>query len=213
MGDEYDYGHAGRQTTDTNPVGLAGFIVSLVSIVGCAGLLSPVGLILSLVGCFRQPRSLAIAGVVLGLIGTGGLILMIVVFGVVLIAGAIALIFGASYLGQILATGFDADEIREAIVAYEVAEGRLPSSIDDLTELDKHAANDMWGTPYLLQINPDERTMMITTLGKDKTVSTGDDIRVTLQIDATGGDHSPASEDGAVEESDRTPAADPPAQG
>jgi hypothetical protein len=199
MQEQYDYGYAGRQTTDTNPVGLAGFIVSLVSLVACGGLLSPVGLILSLVGCFRQPRGLAIAGVVLGLIGSGGFILGIVVLGVGLIAGAIALLFGASFIGQGFEAIFDADEVRDAIVSYEQANGRLPESIDDLTSLDAEAAKDLWDTPYRLTIDPDDRTMTLVSLGKDKTFGTKDDITVTLSLDDSGIDADAGREAGEAE--------------
>jgi hypothetical protein len=188
MQDQYDYGHTGRPTTDTNPVGLAGFIVSLVSLVACGGLLSPVGLILSLFGCFRQPRGLAVAGVVLGLIGSGAFILGVVAFGVVLVAGAIALIFGASFLGQTLETSFDANEVRKAIVAYERAEGRLPGAMSDLSTLDEHAAHDLWDTPYRLEIDAPDRQFTLVSLGKDKTLGTDDDIRITLPIASMDGD-------------------------
>lgn len=212
MREEYDYGHAGRQTMDTNPVGLAGFIVSLVSLVACAGLISPVGLILSLVGCFRQPRGLAIAGVVLGLIGSGGLILAIVIFGVVLVAGAIALIFGASFIGQAMETTFDANEVRKAIVAYERAEGRLPGGLADLASLDEHAAHDLWDTPYRLEIDPGDRTMTLVSLGKDKTLGTDDDIKVTLPIVALDGESTDPPSDHIPSEPE-PPAGDPPAEG
>lgn len=211
MQDQYDYGHTGRPTTDTNPVGLAGFIVSLVSIVACGGLLSPVGLILSLFGCFRQPRGLAIAGVVLGLVGSGAFILAIVVLGAGLIIGAIALIFGASFLGQTLETGFDANEVRKAIVAYERAEGRLPESMSDLSTLDEHAAHDLWDTPYRLEIDPTDRQFTLISLGKDKTLGTDDDIRISLPITSMDGDDSESSfpeapDDAPVPEDEPEPA-------
>jgi len=215
MQEQYDYGHAGRQTTDTNPVGLAGFIVSLVSLVACGGLLSPVGLILSLVGCFRQPRGLAIAGLVLGLIGSGAFILGVVLLGVGLIAGAIALLFGASFIGQGFEAIFDADEVRDAIVAYERSNGRLPESIDDLTSLDEEAAKDLWDTPYRLTIDPDDRTMTLVSLGKDQTYGTRDDITVTLSLDnpdlsaESGGDDA----DAAAPPTQPDPPADPEGEG
>ena len=46
---------------ETNGLGLAGFIVSLVGICS-GGVLSPIGLVLSIVGLFREPRGFAIAG-------------------------------------------------------------------------------------------------------------------------------------------------------
>ena len=53
-----------------NKVGFAGFIISLVSIFGC-GLLSVVGVIVSLVGLKNKPRGLAIAGVFISILTAG----------------------------------------------------------------------------------------------------------------------------------------------
>ena len=57
-------GATGRPAS-TNGWGLAGFIVSLVSICTC-GVIAPIGLILSIVGLFRDPKGLAIAGTIIG---------------------------------------------------------------------------------------------------------------------------------------------------
>jgi hypothetical protein len=51
-----------------NGMGLAGFICSLVAIITC-GLLSPVSLIISLLGLSQRPRGLAAAGTVISLLG------------------------------------------------------------------------------------------------------------------------------------------------
>lgn len=56
-----------------NGLGIAGFVVSFVGILGaCAGaaVLSPVGLTLSAVAVRRPPRAFAIAGLVLGVVGS-----------------------------------------------------------------------------------------------------------------------------------------------
>lgn len=83
----------GRQTVIINQVapaksnglGTAGFILALLALIFCwvPGLdwvLWILGLIFSLIGVFRTPRGLAIAGLVISLIG---LILLIVVFGAI----------------------------------------------------------------------------------------------------------------------------------
>ncbi len=53
----------------SNGMGTAGFVLSLIGWVTC-GVLCPVGLLFSLVGLNREPRGLAIAGTVIGGIGT-----------------------------------------------------------------------------------------------------------------------------------------------
>ena len=59
------------QEAPSNKVGLVGFIISLVSIIGC-GVLSLLGVIVSLVGLFKKPRGLAITGLCLSLATTVG---------------------------------------------------------------------------------------------------------------------------------------------
>ncbi|MCC9605358.1 DUF4190 domain-containing protein [Blastopirellula sp. JC732] len=58
-----------------NSLGLAGFIVSVFGILTC-GILSPIGLLLSIFGAFKQPRGLAILGIVNGVIGSIGLLIV-----------------------------------------------------------------------------------------------------------------------------------------
>jgi len=70
----------------SNSLGLAGFIVSLAGLVVSCGLLCPVGLLLSAVALFKRPRGFALAGFILGLIGSLWLIAAFVfgLFAVVL---------------------------------------------------------------------------------------------------------------------------------
>lgn len=76
----------------TNGIGTAGFILSLIAIfLGWIPVLGWIiwllGLILSFVGVFKEPKGLSIAGLVVSLIG---IILLILVFGAIL--GSAALI-------------------------------------------------------------------------------------------------------------------------
>ena len=70
----------------TNGIGLAGFIVSLAGLVLCILPACPVGLILSIIGIRRNPRGFAIAGLVLGIIGTVPMIVIPIVWGTVILA-------------------------------------------------------------------------------------------------------------------------------
>lgn len=72
-----------QQSSRTNGVGVAGFVLALIAVffgwVPVLGwILWLLGLILSACGIFKVPRGLAIAGLVISLIG---LILLLVVFG------------------------------------------------------------------------------------------------------------------------------------
>ena len=54
---------------DENGLGLASFIVSILGLVS-AGILSPVGAVMGLIAIRREPRGFAIAGLVIGLLGS-----------------------------------------------------------------------------------------------------------------------------------------------
>ncbi|MGB0769034.1 MAG: hypothetical protein ACPGYV_15155, partial [Phycisphaeraceae bacterium] len=54
----------------TNSLGIAGFVVSLSGLVACLGLISPIGLIISLIAMTKSPRGYAVAGSLLGLLGS-----------------------------------------------------------------------------------------------------------------------------------------------
>jgi len=57
------------QREPVNGVGSAGFTISLLGLFTC-GLLSPLGLFVSLLGVWRRPRDMAISGAVMGTIGS-----------------------------------------------------------------------------------------------------------------------------------------------
>lgn len=72
----------------TNGLGIAGFVVSLSGLVVCFGLICPIGLLLSLIALFNTPRGFAIAGTIIGLIGSiFGVLAVLLVAGVIGSAG------------------------------------------------------------------------------------------------------------------------------
>ena len=74
------------QVRETNGLGIAGFVISLVGVAGTGGLLCPVGLIVSLIALGKQPRGFAVAGIVLGALGTCGGLAMFLLFGAAILA-------------------------------------------------------------------------------------------------------------------------------
>lgn len=72
-----------NQPSKGNGIGTAGFVLALIALVFCLvpilnGIVWFLGLVLSAIGIFRQPRGLAIAGLCISLIG---LIILFVVVG------------------------------------------------------------------------------------------------------------------------------------
>ncbi|MEM9109031.1 MAG: DUF4190 domain-containing protein, partial [Planctomycetota bacterium] len=58
------------QPPPTNALGIAGFVVSLSGMIVCLGLISPIGLVLSLIALAKSPRGYAVAGSIIGLLGS-----------------------------------------------------------------------------------------------------------------------------------------------
>ncbi|MEM8738780.1 MAG: DUF4190 domain-containing protein [Planctomycetota bacterium] len=78
--------HVHVEKSPSNGMGTAGFVLSLVGWVTC-GVLCPVGLVLSIIGVRREPRGLAIAGIIIGALGS----LFLLVIGLGVIAGILGL--------------------------------------------------------------------------------------------------------------------------
>ncbi|MFK7789897.1 MAG: hypothetical protein AB8C95_10460 [Phycisphaeraceae bacterium] len=58
------------QPQPTNGLGIAGFVISLSGMIVCMGLICPLGLLLSLIALTKEPRGFAIAGSIIGLLGS-----------------------------------------------------------------------------------------------------------------------------------------------
>jgi len=81
-----------NQQKETNSIGTAGFVISIVSLViGCVPIVGWcfwfLGLILSFIGIFSKPRTLAVIGLFISLIG---IILLLFVFANLALFGATA---------------------------------------------------------------------------------------------------------------------------
>jgi hypothetical protein len=113
----------------SNGLGLAGFIVS------CAGLctggfLCPIGFVLSLVGLRKEPKGLAIAGVVIGALGS---LLAIVIVAILFIGTRLEKTVlrdagGSGLLAAEALTGTAIAQAQQAIEMDRVEKGRLPET-------------------------------------------------------------------------------------
>ena len=153
---------------DGNTIGLIGFIISLVSLSLC-GLLSPISGILSLIGMFREPKGLAIAGFIVscisGLAMVGLLLLFIPAFSVVVKHGE---------------TAIAAAEVQNFYIQNE----RLPSKAEfaEITgELSESIEYDTWQV--------DE--FRLSHHGFDGSFGTSDDIVKEFVFDENSGEFLP----------------------
>lgn len=161
---------------ETNPLGLAGFICSLIGLVS-VGILSPVGLILSLVALGRQPKGFAIAGVILGLLGTcGGLLLVVfaLTFGVAVLLAAVG-IFMFSQSERIELTADMAKIAAKAQHYKEQNRGIAPAGLEILN-LDQPALTDPWNNRYTYVLTTENPGYNIISNGEDGKSGTADDI-------------------------------------
>src|SRR3954462_5124305 len=149
----------------TNGLGLAGFITSLVGIVTC-GVLSPVGLLLSLIGLLKSPRGFAVAGTVLGLIGS----VWAVVAGIGIVMGLLGLSRAAKTIADY------ANAHTSARQAYLQIDQQRRQGGAALTTADADAIakrfNDPFGTPFRAEVRGNQ--IFITSAGRDKKFDTSD---------------------------------------
>lgn len=168
-----------------NVLGIAGFVVGLVSICGCLGLLSPIALILSVFGLFRPPRGWAVAGTIVSILGLClfpvGLSSVLVGTGVVGLSALVLWLERTLSLGPDWQTGFRAVVIIAMLHMYVGRHGDLPASLDDL-QLDSAMLVDGWGQPFVYAVDAQTDSFTLTTAGKDGAPGTGDDLEFRGEV-------------------------------
>lgn len=165
------------QQAQSNGLGVAGFVTSLVGLVACCGLLCPLGALFSFIAMFKRPRGLAIAGFIIGIVGSMWLIVPLVF--VILPLGFAVVVGSFAALGS---GGFeyamDLSKIHRQVTAHYNANNQLPSTLG-LLPLDAETLIDPWGAQYRYEIDPDGRHYTITTAGPDGAWDTGDEYSTT----------------------------------
>jgi len=176
---QYPHDPLARPVQQTNGLGIAGFVCSLVGLF-TGGLLCPIGLILSLVALGRQPKGFAVAGLILGLLGTCGGIIVFLLFGT-LILGALGIAAAAVILSESerFEITFDMDGMATAIRVYEDEHGALPASLDDL-ELPEAMRTDPWARRYAYRLTPGTAAGFdVISAGPDGQFDTEDDLMLS----------------------------------
>jgi hypothetical protein len=155
-------------------MGLTGFILSLISLIGCVGILSPFSLIFSLIGLQKEPKGFAIAGLVLSIIG-------LLWFGLFFFGGLIGIVLGAIGLGILVAVvvlaaqvGENAVDIVESVRDYYEAEGRVPAMLTEL-DMEPGSLTDNWGNRFVYIPSENGREFLLVSAGPDEEYGTGDD--------------------------------------
>ena len=154
-----------------NGMGTAGFIVSLVGYLAC-GLLCPIGVVLSVMGLRREPKGLAIAGLIIGILGSIGFIIVFFVIGLGVIVGGIGMAVGLQEARTAAMLYRGQAEIAEYYYAHD---STLPSTREGtawlVTEMDGDRDEDE--IPRYRRI--DDRTFELYLPGEDGAWGTDDD--------------------------------------
>ena len=172
---QYPYDPMAVPAQEKNGLGLAGFICSLVGLF-VGGLLCPIGLLLSLIALGRRPRGFAIAGVIVGLLGScGGLIVAAAVFSVAL-AGAAAVGLAVLLANPVrLEISTDFVTIASVVQQYRQENRVLPASLDEL-DLEVSVHTDPWGNQYQYHFTDTEDLGFdLISAGEDGEFGTEDD--------------------------------------
>ena len=162
------YQGAGFRRPATNSMGVAGLLISIFALIFTCGLLSPVGLLFSMLGLRKQPRGEAIAGTVIG--GFGTLAVASVVGFVVLATVSAANAGRQAHQQQVTQAAIQAAE--QQIEAFRMTHGELPGGIEGNKLVLGYT--DAWGTS--LRYDGDPATYRIRSAGRDQEFDTGDDI-------------------------------------
>lgn len=183
---------------EKNTIGLIGLVVSVLGIITC-GLLSPLGLVISLVALVKPPRALAIAGVVLGAIGT----VVFFWFGV----AAMLNVFDLSNVREGVeverrdgAQSF-AEQTAVVIRNWHAEQGVLPPV--DVGQQLLSGRQDAWARTLRYALLDADR-FEIRSSGPDQLFGTDDDIvyRESVVVSPQGGVNLPSSVPRVVEEED-----------
>ncbi len=159
----------------SNTLGLVGFIVSLASIITC-GIAAPIGLILSIVGLFKNPKGFAIAGTIIGA--------LLSLFGLLIGIGLVAAFLGLKSAGGVIQQGMALGLGEQEIQKFYAQNHRLPDQ-QEFDQLLMASAGQMPGlfggagnfqVTYRYEI-VDPTTVRLTFPGFDQQMDTTDDIK------------------------------------
>jgi len=176
-----------------NDLALAGFIISIAGFL-TAGILCPVGLVISLVALGREPRGFAIAGAIIGGLGSctallvGGMILLGLGAGLLAAIG-IATVVALSQPQKLEITA-DMAQVAALVEDFRDANGRLPLDLDE-AGVPEGLQLDPWGVGYRIDPFDAAPGFDVRSAGEDGIFDSDDDVRLSGLDELWGGDGGP----------------------
>lgn len=181
-----------------NALGIAGFVISIVGLCS-GGVISPIGLVMSLVALRNQPRGFAIAGTVIGAVGSCGILVALVVVPVALVAVLVTVLVAAGAAGAAAALAGSAGpsietQVETAFLAINLEEyhkqhGSYPQTLDEgLANLktDSGLRKDHWDRAYGYEAAPDGSKYWLFSVGEDGVAGTADDMMSKVSVEKFG---------------------------
>ncbi len=156
-----------------NGLGIAGFIVSIVGMVLCMGAICPIGAILSFFAVFKKPRGFALAGLIIGVLGT---VLWAVLW--------VLLVMSMNSAWNSTLANFNIYAAQIEIDNYYYDNNTLPDDATGSQLVGIHS--DSWGSPYRYR-RIDAQNYEIISDGADAIPGTGDDIVQSYSTPASWG--------------------------
>ncbi len=169
---------------ENNGLAGVGFVVSLLGLVVPTGIVSLLGLLISLVALSRAPRGFAAAGVFFGLLGAAfWLIFLVLALAVGMLAALVgAVVFAGIFMltqPEVIEVTTDMANLALGIQYYEQQEQEMPEALDDLG-LGVATLTDPWGNRYryVLAANT-EPGFDVWSSGQDGEFETDDDLALS----------------------------------
>ncbi|MEM9348542.1 MAG: DUF4190 domain-containing protein [Planctomycetota bacterium] len=157
------------QPPPTNALGIAGFVISLSGMIVCLGLISPIGLVLSLIALAKSPRAYAVAGSIIGLLGSALGILTVLVLTNNINLNLFSSPFYSHTYNQIGGASFDIDN------HFLSNQDTLPDEATGDAIISGYY--DEWNNSLKYTPAPNSTAdYTITSLGPDGMLNTADDI-------------------------------------
>ena len=154
--------------TPSNTLGVVGLIVSLVGLALTCGLLSPPGLLLSLIALRKPPRGMAWIGVVVGVIGT----VLAIVFGLAFVTALLGMQAVGNVVAKTVQTTTQLESVRAMVESARGAAGEVPTVAAGTALI--AAELDGWGTPLVYEL--DGKGFAVRSAGMDRVLFTPDDL-------------------------------------
>ncbi len=159
----------------SNTCGVIGMILSIIGVCLCGLWLFTIpGLIISLIGLRKEPKTAAITGSVLGGIG----ILEFLILGPLFLAIFLPAVARAQGAARITKTNSNIRFVHTASDMYHADHSQYPNSFDDLQDgyyIDRQSTKDAWDNPLKFE-GGGKSSPVITSAGRDGEFGTDDDL-------------------------------------